>query len=461
MTEAKVVKDLAEVCASGAETYSAWTTAKAIVQRRYLSPKAHGTFEDCGKLLVSLARVLRTYLRIDLAQELLRDVIFPVMEHFSAKQAAGAMAAGAKDSGASDSSFDLDADNVLQHVFDTLISATTRTYMLMGPVPVLVEWNKDANSGGVDAVVAQSKNAASWAEDVVLEFAIRAAGFLSQLPESAGALSRWAENLFVSYEQLLSLRGALLSSPFSTPKNGCAISATVTSPLMPVPTLAAQLLRMSVLSHTSRTGTASSDSTGAATTPVTAAVYWLTHFALEPNAVNQLFAQYVYFDILGRGLQKSSPTSATQGKSGAPAKVPREGLGVALEEKCALTRREAIFMARAAVEAYWKAFPLLLQRTSSAKAQQLASCVEDSGNKDANLDSQYVHLYRWTWFLDSLTLTFAYEGRANACANKDAAAQQRERQKHVCAQLLEIYADVAAELPGLNWKELATAYIGA
>ncbi|AYU83587.1 protein of unknown function - conserved [Leishmania donovani] len=460
MAEAKVVKDLAEVCARGEETYSVWTTAKALVQRRYLSAKAQGTFEDCGKLLVSLTQVLRTYLRIDLAQELLRDMLFQVMERFSAKQAAGATAAIVKDGGAPHSSFDLAAANFLQHVFDTLLSATTRTYTLMGPMPLVVEWNRDADSGGVDAVVAQSKHAASWAEDVVLEFAARAADFLSQRLQSADVLSRWAQNLFVSYEQLLALRLALPSSPPSTPQDGKAASTAAPSPSVPVPTLAAQLLRMSIFSRASRTGKESSDSPSAATTPLTAAVHWLTHFAREPNAVNHLFAQYVYFDILGRGQQRSSTTNTAPGNSGAPAKMPLERVNAALEERCALTRREAIYMARAAVEAYWQAFPLVLKQTSSASSRQLSSCVEESGKEDANVDPQYVHLYRWTWFLDSLTLTFAYSGSASAGANEDAAAQQRERQKHVCAQLLETYADVAAELPGLKWKELIAAYIG-
>lgn len=456
-----MVKDLAEVCASGAETYSAWTTAKALVQRRYLSAKAQGTFEDCGKLLASLTRVLQTYLRIDLAQELLSDVLFQVMEHFSAKQAAGATAAVVKDGGAPQSSFDLAAANFLQHMFDTLLSATTRTYTLMGPMPLVVEWNRDADSGGVEAAVAQSKHAAPWAEAVVLEFAVRAADFLSQRPQSADVLSHWAQNLFVSYEQLLALRLALPSSPPSTPQDGKAASAAAPSPSVPVPTLASQLLRMSTFNRASRTGKESSDSTSAATTPLTAAVYWLTHFAREPNAVNHLFAQYVYFDILGRGQQRSSTANTTPGNSGAPAKMLRERVNAALEERCTLTRREAISMARAAVEAYWQAFPLVLQQTSSVSSPQPSSCAGESSKEDANVDPQDVHLYRWTWFLDSLTLTFAYSGSASASIDEDAAVQQRERQKHVCAQLLELYADVTAELPGLKWQELVAAYIGA
>lgn len=456
-----MVKDLAEVCASGAETYSAWTTAKALVQRRYLSGKAQGTFEDCCKLLASLTRVLRTYLRIDLAQELLRDVLFQVMDHFSTKQAAGATAALLKDDGATQSSFDLAAANFLQNVFDTLLSATTRTYTLMGPMPLVVEWNRDADTGGVDAAVAQSKHAASWAEDVVLEFALRAADFLSQTPEGTDALSRWAQNLFVSYEQLLALRLTLPSPQSSTPQGGKGTSAAAPSPSVPVPALGAQMLRMSILSRASRTGKESSDSTSAATTPLTAAVHWLTHFAREPNAVNHLFAQYVYIDILGRGLQWSSTSNASPGNSGASVKMPRERVNAALEEKCALTRREAISMARAAVEAYWQAFPLVLQQTNSASSRRLSSCAEESGKEDANVHPQCMNFYRWTWFLDSLTLTFAYSGNASAGANEAAAAQQRERQRHVCAQLLETYADVAAELPGLKWKELVAAYIGA
>ncbi|KAG5464796.1 hypothetical protein LSCM4_00237 [Leishmania orientalis] len=468
MAEEKVVKDLAEVCASGAETYSAWTTAKAVVQRRYLSVKAQVTFEGCAELLLGLTRVLRMYLRIDLAQELFRDMLFQVVEHFSAKVAASATAAGVGNGSATGSSLSLDAATFLQRVFDTLLSATTRTYTLTGPLPLVVEWNRDANSGGVVAAAARSKDAVSWVEDVVLEFAIRAAAFLSQRSESAETLSRWANNLFVSYEQLLALRLACLSSKSSTLHRGIANSSTAPSSSVRIPTLAAQLLRMSIFSRTSRRVEECSHSTGAAPTPVTAAVYWLIHLAREPNVVNHLFAQYVYFDILGRSLQRTSTTSAAQVTKTDHATLPSERVNAALEETCALNRREAILMARTAVEAYQQAFPLVLQQASSASSRQRSNRAEEEGeNGDASVAPESAHLYGWTWFLDSLTLTLAYggarrnSGSATTGGDSDADAQQRQRQQHVCTQLLDTYAAVVAELPRLKWGEVVAAFTSA
>nr|CCM19574.1 hypothetical protein, unknown function [Leishmania guyanensis] len=466
MAEAKVVKDLAEVCASGGETYSAWTTAKAVVQRRYLSTKAQGTFEGCVELLVSLVCVLRTYLRIDLAQELLRDMLFQAVEHFSAKMTAGATAAVVSDSSAPQSSFDLITANFLQRVFDALLSATTRTYTLRGPLPLVVEWNRDAAGGGVDASVAQSQYAASWAEDVVLEFAIRAADFLSQRPQSAAALSRSAQNLFVSYEQLLALRLARSSSQSSMLRAGTATPAIAPSSSVPISTLVAQLLHTSTLSPASRTGEVCAHITEASPTPVVAAVYWLTHLARQPNEVNCLFAQYVYLDILGRGLQRSPVTAAAQGKNAASATLLRERVNAALGKRCALTRREAVLMARAAVEAYRQAFSLVLQQTSLASSRQLSTSSEKNRSEDTTVDPEYAHLYGWTWFLDSLTLTLAYSGARRNSESADAGdevagALQREKQQRVCALLLGTYAAVTAELPELNWNKVVADYIGA
>ncbi|KAG5490103.1 hypothetical protein JKF63_00222 [Porcisia hertigi] len=441
MAEAKVVRNLAEVCASGAEVYSAWTTAKAVVQRRYLSTKTQGRFEDCAELLVSLTRVLRTYLRIDLAQELFRDVLFQVMEHFSAMMGPGAAVAGLGDDGASQPSFDALAASFLQRVFDTLVSATTCTYTLTGPLPLVVEWNTEADDGGVDVTAAQQQQVAPWVEFVVLEFATRAAVFLSQRPNNTDALSRWSLNLFLSYQNLLSLR---LAHPISC--------SPAPSPPLPVLTLAAQLLRMSIFSEASGAGEGSANVDWSAPTPAVAAVYWLTHLAHQPNAVNHLFAQYVYFDILRRGLQRSSTAAVPQRKGEASATLSHDRVSAALKGVCMLTPRGAILMARNAVETYRQAFPNFLQHRFSY--------VTTGGIEDDAVDPAYAHLYKWIWFLDSLTLVLTY---SSACREgggvRSGDPGSAEAQQRVCAHLLDTYAAVTAELPQLNWKELVTAYI--
>ncbi|KAG5464055.1 hypothetical protein LSCM1_00235 [Leishmania martiniquensis] len=467
MTEEKVVKDLAEVCASGAEAYSAWTTAKAVVQRRYLSVKSQGTFEGCAELLAGLARVLRTHLRVDLAQEFLRHVLFGALEHFSAKAIAGATAARASDGGVSGSPFLQAAADFLQRVFSLLVSATTRTYTLTGPLPLAVEWNRDANNGGVDAAAAQSKDVVPWAEDVVLEFVVRAAAFLSERIQSADILSRWAHNLFVSYEQLLALRLSSLPSQPSTLHASISTSSTAPSSSLPVPTLAAQLLRMSIFSSASRKGEGCSCTTDAAPTPVAAAVYWLTHLARQPSAVNHLFAQYVYFDILCRSSKRISASSAAQGCKIGPETLLHERVNAALVERCTLSCRGAILMARTAVEVYRQAFPLALQKITSTSSRQRSSGAEDIEEEGTTVGSELAHFYGWTWFLDSLTLALAHGGgqgnggRATAGDDCDAKAQQRQRQQDVCKQLLNTYAAVAAEIPALKWGEVVAAYTSA
>lgn len=499
MAEAKVVQDLAEVCAGGGETYGSWTTAKAVVQRRYLSARAQCTFLGCAEYLTSILHVLRRHLCIELAREFIDDVLFQALEHFARKAAASS--SGSAQPGRT--GFVAAAAELLQRLFDSLIAATTRTYTLTGPLPLKVGWNTGSDVDGVQeaAAAAASSTAAAlpWTEEVVLHFTLRAVAFLdsvltaehgaaappSLLPTSSSAICiPWAENLYVAYEQLLALR--LTHGQPSTPasKNAAAApaplaAAKVTAAATPINALVAPLLSLSVISSRSRAavddsealtsdleppshspceqvGTAAmlSQADGAPPTPVEAAVYWITHFASRPRAVNQLFAQYIFHDVLWRGVQSNDGAAAS---STLTASTVRESAVTLLQRWCPVQQREALAVARAAIAAYRQALPLVLQRETSTRSSA-ATRTARAAAEEACDSTAYVQHYGWTWFLDSLTLTLAYGGGVAASKTADPDTQQRTRRVQVCAQVLETYAPVVAELPGLQWTALISAY---
>ncbi|KAK7199943.1 hypothetical protein NESM_000042700 [Novymonas esmeraldas] len=467
MATAKVVADLADACAGGAATYSAWTTAKALVQRRYVSARAQGTFEDCVDLLVALAEVTRTYLRVDLAQELIRELLLHAVEHFSAK------ADAARGDSEARVAFDGSVATALHRIFNTLAAATKRTYRLAGPLPLIVEWRTGTEGGVDDGAAAQSLSAVSWVEGVVLECALRATACLAQRSSSSVELARWAQNVYTSYEQLLALRLAGPSSLTSSRASGSPLRTTAAAapppppppprpPSVPVATLISQLLRMSAFSWASRAEDLGEDkqSDASAPSPVIAAVHWLTHFASDPARVNHLFVQYVFHDILRRGAGRITATSPPPSSLSSMPPL-HSSVNAALEEKSALSRREALVMARAAVAAYRQAFPAVLhQHAPSAPSRQTSTdAPEDAPDSPGDGSSTYLRHYSWTWFLDSLTLTLTHSG--GVCEHGVADAPQRETQRRVCAQLLQTYTKLVAELPGLRWSEVVDAYTSA
>lgn len=167
MAVAKLTDDLEVACRSG-DTYSVWCSIKAVLQRRYLSPNATGSMEDCMAVVQRIATVTRRTLCVALTRELCCDVLIQCCVKYSA-----ASQGSAETEAAYAAAVEHYCSSMLELLADVAVKRTGGAVdgASAGGPPASLAWNEAVVEPSVSTAPCGPRALVQWYAGVVRPFA--------------------------------------------------------------------------------------------------------------------------------------------------------------------------------------------------------------------------------------------------------------------------------------------------